>query len=845
MMERETGEHLPTSEKPHIILQDSHQTNETPINKSSIVLLEHGDQRYTDGELAHSTKSLVNKEVEEKGPEDCVEETSYKPVSTSRSRRGRPRKKRQQKKKVKSISSKVLPVQPGLGDPSVEEHGSKALPLPCSKDGVTSKSSEVLQTELHPIQGSSNTFVKSKKNMEVCSLPVSVECKAKGPASKNQKITESKKASVEVKERTPIISEIETSNTSVSKSENVVTLPHKECSTTASLQDAILLVEAMNQSAVENTVPQSQNSAQSQTRGSAIKRTINNVGQMAQKISLQPLKTLTTKALDASTSRGATTFADSIIPKIIIVQKRNQTVACDGVPPVTVLSEKALTQTPTTSQFPTQPLIVQPNRKTRIILVPRTDCGSASHKTTGVCPLKLSSCTMTENQNNNLPKNSAYVDLPLLPPSTSQAPKKTIKVSYKQIFPDVHSLTKAVSACQQLEFSPQLKKVVESQTAPDKPNSLENLESVVQSESLEIPESVVQRETLGLPESLEMSESVINPESSEMSESVINPESSEMSESVINPESSEMSESIIQPESSEVSESIIQPESSEVSESIIQPESSEVSESIIQPESLEMPESDVQSETSNMPDPLEIPESVAQSESLVVPKSLEKPQQLEKQELVDQPEFSENSKTVVLKEKQDTEEITTLPEALSMKISTTSQEVKLALIDNMTMVENMDTTDSSDSSDQTTSPSKVANISKEACSSSDKSTELPGSVSSILSVPTKQNVSPVVRLTRLPFFVSTKETVLISRLSSNEYMIDRKDKVGQGIEQKNSGISTSTSSQKAHKKGSVKLSVACNRIDSSQKLAMKRKQTSKKRQDGQLQPTSYYIQGGS
>uniref|UniRef100_H2MGN2 C2H2-type domain-containing protein n=1 Tax=Oryzias latipes TaxID=8090 RepID=H2MGN2_ORYLA len=183
-MARATGEQLSTSEIPNFNLQDSQPT----INKSAV-----DDHRYTKGELAHSTKTIVNREVEEKGPEDCATETNCKPTSAVRGKRGRPpKKKRKQRKQAKSVSSKVLPVQPDLDDPLVKEKATKGFPIIYTEDSVTSQSSEMLQTELQPIQESSNTLVKSKKNTEVCYLPVSVECNGKGP--KKQKPTESKKA---------------------------------------------------------------------------------------------------------------------------------------------------------------------------------------------------------------------------------------------------------------------------------------------------------------------------------------------------------------------------------------------------------------------------------------------------------------------------------------------------------------------------------------------------------------------------------------------------------------------------------------------------------------------------
>ncbi|XP_020561705.1 uncharacterized protein LOC105354939 isoform X2 [Oryzias latipes] len=832
-MARATGEQLSTSEIPNFNLQDSQPT----INKSAV-----DDHRYTKGELAHSTKTIVNREVEEKGPEDCATETNCKPTSAVRGKRGRPpKKKRKQRKQAKSVSSKVLPVQPDLDDPLVKEKATKGFPIIYTEDSVTSQSSEMLQTELQPIQESSNTLVKSKKNTEVCYLPVSVECNGKGP--KKQKPTESKKALVEVKKTTPIIcgisSTLETSNTPPFKSLDLESSSQKECHTSPSLQDAILLVEAMNQSTVENTVPPPQNVAQSQTPGSAIKHTTNAVGQMAPKILLQPLKSL---MLDASINKSATTSRESIIPKIIIVPRRNQTFAHDGVSPVTVLPEKALIQTNAVSQAPTQPIkILQDSRKTRIILVPRHDRGLASAKTTGVCPLKLSSFTMTDHQKSDLPENSTSVDLPLLPPSTSKAPKKTVDVCYKQVFPDVNLLTKNFSTHQPMAISPQLKKLaVESQAAPDKPQSLESPKLVVQSESFEMPESV-QSEPFEMPESVQS-------EPFEMPESVQS-ESFEMPEPV-------------QPESFEMPESVVQSESFEMPEPVVQSETSDM------PESLEMPESVVQPETSDMLDSLEIPESMVQSESLEIPNSPEKPQQVEKQEFVDEPKLSEETNSAVFTEKRDTEKTTNVDVASSMQFRTTSQEVKLSCIDDMTLVEKVDAIHSSESSKQTVSPSKVANISTEVCSSSDKSAALPGSMSSTLSVPTKQNLSPEIRLTRLPFFVSPKETFLVSKLSSDRFIVSRKDKVGQSIVQNNSDISTSTASQKAHKlnkskvsfkssttreeapilnveqgkpfsesiKGSVKLSVACNKIDSSHKPAMKKQPS--KRSAGHPQSTS-------
>ncbi|XP_041838673.1 uncharacterized protein LOC121638170 [Melanotaenia boesemani] len=243
-----------TSEK-HLNPQESHPNSVTSVNTQNEDVVQHTGVHCTEKTLAESL--LVNKDVACEGLKDTMVEAEAcsKPNLTVRRGRGRPPKKRKQKQ-ILSASTEVPSGQKTASAPSVGEKkiglspviGTEKVFFPKPSGESTVEPTGTLSVTTPSVRKSQNKSLEKKGEV---GSSVSVE----------QPPSESKQLSKEVKEDA---TKTQTSGASATSemhsapqadSLQTASCQQKKPHTSVSLQDAMLLIEAMNQSTMENAQP--------------------------------------------------------------------------------------------------------------------------------------------------------------------------------------------------------------------------------------------------------------------------------------------------------------------------------------------------------------------------------------------------------------------------------------------------------------------------------------------------------------------------------------------------------------------------------------------------------------
>lgn len=250
-------------EKSSVVPQ--HCQREGEVNKETNVMLQqNGSVRCVVEQLSEPT--LHNKEVAHEASQTCmaVGESNSQPVHRKRGRPAKKVKRLQQPVKVLQSSSTTTEQEMVTSSVSVEEvqvssvvdvvniTASESLKV----SPVKSKKSSSIITQ--SLQDGVNTALEENADTQVGFLPVSEVSLRKGCSSNMEKTSESHFMEMEDAESQSPFNEV---SSKTMNTPQAASFEAKHRRTSATLQDAMLLVEAMNQSTVENALSSPQKMA--------------------------------------------------------------------------------------------------------------------------------------------------------------------------------------------------------------------------------------------------------------------------------------------------------------------------------------------------------------------------------------------------------------------------------------------------------------------------------------------------------------------------------------------------------------------------------------------------------
>ncbi|XP_047432265.1 uncharacterized protein LOC125000686 [Mugil cephalus] len=439
-----TREEVPTSEAHQLLPQQCQRNGQT-----SVTLQQFADVHYTEEPLAGST--LVNEEVE-LGNTEAEGDTSSIHVLVDHHKSGRSPKKRNQKEIFLSSSADERRDNKGLNNSNlVTDEG-----IEVSSRVLSKEASLVIAPS---VQGRA-TIALERDEHKIGSVTVSVISLSSSCSS----------------EPTDVSSADETWNTEPVESPEAASVQFREACTPVSLQDAMLLVEAMNQSTVDDEYSP-QRIASTVTRGSALVSTSEMVDKTPAETPQLPEETeftvetpvVTDKIKDYTSTNEAPAHFDVALPKQHTFHPFNTATS-------PISSSTAATQT--TAQLPRHPLVksTAPSVPSKsgphtIILVPRF----RSQKIAESSPCKISTTVSAAVRSNTLLPSSRLV----LPPETQSF-----------ALPDLPSQSVTTSADQQSAIPhPKINIVSRQTTEPENPM----MESISTPQKLFVPASNLQK----------------------------------------------------------------------------------------------------------------------------------------------------------------------------------------------------------------------------------------------------------------------------------------------------------------------------------------------------------------
>lgn len=372
-----TSEHLQSPVAP----QQTQREGAMSVNEQSYVTLQQNTNVQSTQDQVAQPIPLNNREACDLLKNSLPEvEASSQPGLQLRRRRGRPPKKAkhaQQQMKEKSLSSSV----------------------------ITSSNQQRADPSLEDVE-----------NSKVGSLAVSLVCSSRRCSLEKEKPSETQQLSMDMEEgtiqapSTEASSAVETLNAPPAESPQAPPVQPSECRTSVTLQDALLLVEAMNQSRAEN-------------RSSSPQR----------------------KAEPAQTRCAPPTSEAQA--HIIVVKPKQHTVSLSSVPPS---SAAAQTTGQPLQQLHPHSLISSVATTGRgkalphkIVIVPRPAFSSMPRKIAEQSPNQLPSdiSTVITVQNKSKLQGSTAAGLPIEMPSSSSATQKTTCVTTSKLLPVVTKST--------------------------------------------------------------------------------------------------------------------------------------------------------------------------------------------------------------------------------------------------------------------------------------------------------------------------------------------------------------------------------------------------------------------
>ncbi|XP_076584021.1 uncharacterized protein LOC143319192 [Chaetodon auriga] len=244
----------PEKEQQLVVPRQCQRESEMLVNEQTdITQQQNADVQSTQEQFAQ-TKSLNNGQACGELENEVAEVGSHQPDLSVQCRRGQQPKKAKRLKPVKEIlqSSSDIPAEQEVKkSPAIRV---EEVEVSSAVDIVHITSSESPQT--CPVQPKDpNIALECVENTEVGSLVVSVASLSRGCSSEMEKTRKSRHLSMVMEEGTIQTASTEISSAIETPAESPQALPvqSKDDNTSVTLQDAMLLVEAMNQSMVENT----------------------------------------------------------------------------------------------------------------------------------------------------------------------------------------------------------------------------------------------------------------------------------------------------------------------------------------------------------------------------------------------------------------------------------------------------------------------------------------------------------------------------------------------------------------------------------------------------------------
>ncbi|XP_069021988.1 uncharacterized protein [Embiotoca jacksoni] len=410
---------LRTSEEHQLAPQQSQRDSETSLDKQTDVIgQQYADVHRTEEQPAEST--LVIKE----------------PNLPVHRRRGRPPKKRKQKEILLSSSADVSRYKEGLSPPSGRKQQGQVSSAVDRVNIASPKSPQTSPDELKEtssiiaptVQDRSDTALKDVENRKVGSLPVSVVSVSSSCPSEKQKPSKSQNLPMAIEEKvnkdpsTEVSSACDALKTPPVESSHTTSVQLKEHHTSVTLQDAMLLVEAMNQSTVENTLSCSQRMAHAQTHNAPCVgslKTGHGIPAEPQTPSLLVQSQVTVERLGVAPQiTGSTSSNEAQAQTAVTTPKVQHALPPFNTTTSTMSSLAAASQT--TAQSLPHPLKVSvtPSKQSRtpihkVIVVPRPASSSGSSKIGKLSQAQLCTLVSTAARNNSLPPVSTAAGLHL------------------------------------------------------------------------------------------------------------------------------------------------------------------------------------------------------------------------------------------------------------------------------------------------------------------------------------------------------------------------------------------------------------------------------------------------
>ncbi|XP_017272509.1 putative GPI-anchored protein pfl2 [Kryptolebias marmoratus] len=377
-----------------------------PNEQTEVNVKQHGDVPCTDDPLAGS--GLVMKAN--------LPDVDANPHLPECPTRGHPPKKTKQKHIFESSAEVPREANTSSSKPS----GASAI-----------KVLEVSSISSPSVKKNSNTSIEEKKS-ETGSSSLSVDSLSSSFSSEKQSTLKSSQLFIEVEKkgtRVRLFRGLSASETPNSPQSESPQAPLGECHTPVSLQDAMLLIEAMNQSTVENTVSLTQITAPPLTLSAPV----------AGPSQIRTPHTGATLVGVSSHMTGRGLSNDTMLQNSGIIPKQLQcapTLNNTTLPVSSSVSSTAATQTVIQS-LPLPRIKVGPPVKVprTIIILPRPALSYTSHNTVGVSKTQPSAVDSTASQKIHTPPSSLDVELSSEKPSHSSSPPKTIKVTYSKLDP--------------------------------------------------------------------------------------------------------------------------------------------------------------------------------------------------------------------------------------------------------------------------------------------------------------------------------------------------------------------------------------------------------------------------
>ncbi|XP_056227413.1 serine-rich adhesin for platelets-like isoform X2 [Seriola aureovittata] len=478
-------------QQPSVVPQQCQREGETSANEQTDVTL----QQYAE-QLAESTPQ--NKEVACQELKNGIgeAESNSQPV---RRRRGRPPKKGKcpqepVKKILESLSSDIRTEQDVANSPSLSE---EEVEVSSTVDTMNITASEYPQA--FPVKPTNTSSIVTSSVQErvhtasgdvgesnVGSLSVSVASLSKGCSSEIRKPSVSQQLAMETEAPSiEVSSATESLNSTPAESRQAPLVQLRARRTSVTLQDAILLVEAMNQSTEENTLsspkrlaapPQSQQApsvctlqtvdevpAEPQTPPLLIQTFEAAGSQHITETAAQLTNTLSAspRVTNSTPTNEARTHIKAVIPQQHVVTLPFNTVSLPmssstAATQTNAQSQQLLPHPLKTSAAPSQQSNAAPHK---IIIVPRSVPSLIHHKITCLSATKLPTfvSTVVAAPNTSLLPPSPAASLPLGKPSFSPVPQEKKNVTSRKLFPVVLSQSTSTSTDQKSGILPQPK----------------------------------------------------------------------------------------------------------------------------------------------------------------------------------------------------------------------------------------------------------------------------------------------------------------------------------------------------------------------------------------------------